>query len=154
MKAIQLYLPTLFRSGSFRSLNYEHIDDVRGLLNFYTANLMQLHDYLLRRVEQSVGFSSVRSIDRLLNRLYDALKQGTNDIELLHDVIIQCPDLNYCSYFRLPLLPWRSIRARLIYYQVSRGIHPIIKLYYQYEYLFCIVERSIHSTSYRWRHLF
>ena len=88
MKAIQLYLPTLFRSGSFRSLNYEHIDDVRGLLNFYTANLMQLHDYLLRRVEQSVGFSSVRSIDRLLNRLYDALKQGTNDIELLHDVII------------------------------------------------------------------
>lgn len=148
MKAIQLYLPTLFRSGR---LTYEHIDDARGLLGFYVANLMQLEDYLLTRADHSTALSTVSSIDRLLAKLNDVLNNGLHDIAQLTEVICNCPDLTYCRDVRLP---WRFIQARLIYRQVSHGTHPVIRLYRQYEYLFCHIERSASSTLYRCRHLF
>lgn len=148
MKAIQLYLPTLFKTGK---LTYEHIDDARGLLSFYVANLMQLEDYLLTRAEHSTALSTVSSITGLLAKLNEVLKNGLQDIEQLTGVICDCPDLTHCRDMGLP---WRFIQARLIYRQVSRGAHPVIRLYRQYEYLFCHIERSAGSTLYRCRNLF
>ncbi|WP_208937180.1 hypothetical protein [[Haemophilus] ducreyi] len=112
---------------------------------------MQLHEYLLCRVDGPSQLLSVSSIDRLFNRLWQVCEGGMKDIEALTEVMTQCPDITNCGDFKLP---WCFIKARLIYRQVNRGTHPVIRLYRQYEYLFCSVERTLHCTSYLARRLF
>lgn len=144
MTTTYLPLPTLSRT------TYEDVIESIYLLSVYSADLMDLRDYLHQRTQSSSDWADV--LYRLNTDISVALKKSTQDIAYLDTVdafnVVEKYDVNDSA------IPWYFLGMPYICRSVLNRTHPLVKLYDKYQYLFVDIVESGGCTLYIPRKLF